>query len=757
MIPTIYGTSSVPSAPPAPFSAPTMSDYDSSDSELHRAIALSLQEIQRAPVIDLLSDDENDRLDVPSGRRRAPVESDRVGLARTSNRRPSEGTLDTGPPGHTNAGTAAVDGATAQASASQPASTPGPLGTQPGLSGIAGVERKRMEEERLARVRKRKAASISPPPLSRKAAVRQQSPLSSSSAGVGTDWHSIGKGKMSQQSIPAPSDPVREKISTRNPRSEGQEALFPIPRSLVDSTPTTLHDVAMDPRARARAHAHAQEVSSHRTANDKSRLPEVLSYKQQLDLLAPGIHFPNGAVKKTWVYGCPRQDDIKIEEVLQKEDLELAVLSAYQWDDEWILRKINMRKTKLICVVQAESEEQKVQIRANVPSNMRFCFPSMEGQINCMHSKLQLLSHPTHLRVVVPSANLVPYDWGEEGGVMENIVFIIDLPRLPNMQRITVDETTAFGRELLRFLGAMGIDEAVTDSILNFDFSKTSHLAFIHSIGGSHFGTDWKFTGYCGLGSAIQELGLSTKHALEIDIVSASIGNLTGDFLKSIYLAAQGDNGTTELNWRTNKPPQNKSSSKQSETELLVSKGIEGDFRLYFPSRETVASSKGGLGAGGTICFQSRWFDSPTFPRSIMRDCKSKRPGLLMHNKMLFVRPRIPLRVNGSEGIRKCVAWAYLGSANLSESAWGRLVRDRTTKQPKLNIRNWECGVVVPVHTQELSDLETEGKGKDVDKRSSGCKAGPPGMDVFDGVIPVPMVVPGEEYGRKRPWFYSEQ
>lgn len=52
--------------------------------------------------------------------------------------------------------------------------------------------------------------------------------------------------------------------------------------------------------------------------------------------------------------------------------------------------------------------------------NFRFCFPSMEGQINCMHSKLQLLAHPTHLRIAVPSANLVPYDWGETG-VMENV------------------------------------------------------------------------------------------------------------------------------------------------------------------------------------------------------------------------------------------------------------------------------------------------------------------------------------------------
>lgn len=43
-----------------------------------------------------------------------------------------------------------------------------------------------------------------------------------------------------------------------------------------------------------------------------------------------------------------------------------------------------------------------------------------------MHSKLQLLFHLTHLRVVIPTANLTPYDWGEAievggEGVMENV------------------------------------------------------------------------------------------------------------------------------------------------------------------------------------------------------------------------------------------------------------------------------------------------------------------------------------------------
>lgn len=44
----------------------------------------------------------------------------------------------------------------------------------------------------------------------------------------------------------------------------------------------------------------------------------------------------------------------------------------------------------------------------------------MDGPVNCMHSKLMLLFHPDYLRIVVPSANLVPYDWGEVG-VMENV------------------------------------------------------------------------------------------------------------------------------------------------------------------------------------------------------------------------------------------------------------------------------------------------------------------------------------------------
>lgn len=56
-----------------------------------------------------------------------------------------------------------------------------------------------------------------------------------------------------------------------------------------------------------------------------------------------------------------------------------------------------------------------------MPENViRFVFPPMDGIANFMHSKLQLLKYPQSLRIVVPSGNLVPYDWGETGA-MENV------------------------------------------------------------------------------------------------------------------------------------------------------------------------------------------------------------------------------------------------------------------------------------------------------------------------------------------------
>ena len=100
-----------------------------------------------------------------------------------------------------------------------------------------------------------------------------------------------------------------------------------------------------------------------------------------------------------------------------------------------------------------------------------------------MHSKLQLLKYPQSLRIAVPSGNLVPYDWGETG-VMENTVFLIDLPRLEDSAtpEASSNASTLFKEELIYFLRAQGLDDSLVKSLDNYDFSATARYGFIHSM-----------------------------------------------------------------------------------------------------------------------------------------------------------------------------------------------------------------------------------------------------------------------------------
>ncbi|KAF5026408.1 hypothetical protein F66182_1536 [Fusarium sp. NRRL 66182] len=433
------------------------------------------------------------------------------------------------------------------------------------------------------------------------------------------------------------------------------------------------------------------------------------------------LPFTEGAIKRTWAKGYPRtSEDIKIEEVLQKDKLELALLSSYQWDDEWLMSKIDLRKTKLLLLAFADSEAQKSDMQSNAPPGIKFVFPKMNGP-GAMHSKLQLLKYSDHLRVVVPTANLVPYDWGETG-VMENMVFLIDLPRLKDS---ALYQPTAFSTELGRFLSATGVGESMVSSLANYDFSQTKHLGFVYTIPGGHQGESLKRTGYSGLGASVASLGLATDDPIEVDFVCASLGSLNYDLVGAVYKACQGDDGMAEYKSRTGRAgaaAKNKASNPWKEK-------LKDLFRIYFPTDETVGKSRGGRNvsttirdseAAGTICVQPKWWRSSSFPTELMRDCVNTRDGLLMHSKMILVhssgalsetqagsqsqsekklpQTRLEPRQRDKEPISSAepkaedtpLGWVYVGSANLSESAWGRIVKDRATGQPKMCCRNWE-------------------------------------------------------------------
>lgn len=126
--------------------------------------------------------------------------------------------------------------------------------------------------------------------------------------------------------------------------------------------------------------------------------------------------------------------------------------------------------------------------------NIRLCFPPMEGQVNCMHSKLMLLFHRDYVRIAIPTANLTPFDWGCVGGALENVcpsmelisqvltrqsVFLIDLPR---KTAGSGDSKMPFYEELVYFLKASTVNENIIAKLDSFDFSQTTHIAFVHTM-----------------------------------------------------------------------------------------------------------------------------------------------------------------------------------------------------------------------------------------------------------------------------------
>ncbi|KAI4736222.1 phospholipase D/nuclease [Aureobasidium sp. EXF-12298] len=503
--------------------------------------------------------------------------------------------------------------------------------------------------------------------------------------------------------------------------------------------------------------------------------------KEQSDA-SSSLQYPRGTVKKTWAFGHARANDIKIEEVLERSTLRTALLSAFQWETDWIMAKLNLQQTKVIMVMQADNEAVKQQYRQET---------AYLGMINCMHSKLMLLFHPHKLRVVVPSANLTSYDWGEQG-IMENSVFLVDLPRLEDTALNDASSLPQFGRELLFFLEKKGCDDDILKGVLNFDFSNTQGLAFVHSVGGTHYGEDMERTGYVGLSTAIRELhpasqfSICSQSNLQIDYPASSMGSLNDEFLTIMHNAARGEDATAT-------PATTSRTAPKPFQDAIPTTKIREDFRIYFPTHSTVATSTGGVLSGGTICHRSEWWNRPGFPRECFRDYRSKRPGMLSHNKIMYARG---INEKGEQ-----VAWRYSGSANLSESAWGKLSWDRKNKEWKIGCRNWECGVILPVLKKELTkeeqqpstkmpevmvlsddDAETESEvedastdsdgeaphknGKDKkdtkvsNKKAEGIKSKPmaakaevPDMSVF-GPENIPFEYPGAAYDGKDPWFF---
>ncbi|ORY85104.1 tyrosyl-DNA phosphodiesterase-domain-containing protein [Protomyces lactucae-debilis] len=418
----------------------------------------------------------------------------------------------------------------------------------------------------------------------------------------------------------------------------------------------------------------------------------------------PTLRFDKGQVLLTTAPNRPLPGHISIDEIFQRRSLKTAVLSSFSTDTAWLASKLDIGRTEVVlCMHAHEQEHDRHLMDCRRLPKFSLVFPSLKGGISCMHSKLQLLFYDTYLRIAVPTANLVSFDWGEElseygPGYLDNNVFVLDLPfrqvhhsgeLLKTFEKrghvtskslhhtVKVHHDIPFLLNLILYVLRAGYPDRILTQLLSHDFSGARGFDFVATIGGYHYGEAIHDSGRLALARAVKRAEYPTVQQPRITALASSLGSLDWRFVNTLAQAMMGQS----------------LSGKEAVSPHSIDQ-IAATFRIAFPTMQAVHQASAGA---GVIFFARKCIgekkakkqQSDHFPEPCLYEYHPKKAGVLSHTKAIVCedldRP--------GQGL------AYLGSANLSASAWGdKVTLDTKTKQEKIFHRNWETGVLLPAN-----------------------------------------------------------
>jgi len=314
-----------------------------------------------------------------------------------------------------------------------------------------------------------------------------------------------------------------------------------------------------------------------------------------------------------------------------------------------------------------------------------------------------LAFHKEFTRLCIPTANLVDYDWHS----VENAVWIQDFPlRDPQLASDPSGASTQIGTTLASVFTSLGVPRGLwVPGLHNTDLSRGDENArLVFSRAGCYQDSsidhttveDWRESryGHPALARSLRELGCvpSENEVVEIEYQGSSIGNYSDVWLREFYNSSCGlapEFGGIASHFTGKKKPND---------QLRI--------KVIFPTLETVKSSVLGPDGAHTLFCRSSTWNALNFPRHLFHDGLSKRTGVLMHTKMILGTFR--RRDNsGSSNQSSNRAFLYVGSHNFTASAWGRILPWTKTKPRRLQISNYELGIVLKMTEKDASDAAT--------------------------------------------------
>ncbi|KAI0451009.1 tyrosyl-DNA phosphodiesterase I [Xylaria acuta] len=287
------------------------------------------------------------------------------------------------------------------------------------------------------------------------------------------------------------------------------------------------------------------------------------------------------------------------------------------------------------------------------------------------HSKILLLVYPAFLRIVITSCNMMYID--TELG--DNHWYIHDIPKRSSQ---STRSPAGFEADLLSHMEALGAPKAFLDSIRGvYDYSGVKvHL--LTSAPGTCSGAKAEQQGLLRLRRIVKQLNLKlpekeSSGELQLEVCTASVGNLSAKWLNGFYDCALGED-TLQTHDGTRDVPK---------------------LKLFYPTTQDVKNAdEAAQDAASNIgCHTRPWDTAPQDVKRVFHHYESKDRGKLFHQKFILAyNPRDTTQLP---------YYVYVGSANLSQSAWGALEHDKrgnelTSDKKLIKLANFECGVLIP-------------------------------------------------------------
>lgn len=287
------------------------------------------------------------------------------------------------------------------------------------------------------------------------------------------------------------------------------------------------------------------------------------------------------------------------------------------------------------------------------------------------HSKILALVYPNFLRVVITSCNMMDVDTE----LNDNHWYIHDLPKLPARK----DPSSDFETGLLAHLQALGTPQEFVDSIQGqYDYS-TVKVKLVTSVPGVHSGAKADNHGLLRLRKIVKDLAPDLAKAkankeLRLEVCAASIGQLNAKWLDGFFDCAIG-----------------RKHIEVPEADCAV----PSELKVFYPTSEDVNDKNGEPqpGSANIGCHIRPWVSAPKAVQDLFHHYHSKEPGRIFHQKLIMAY--------NPEDTAGLPHYVYVGSANLSQSAWGALENDKRGNEATNGLKlvktaNYECGVVVP-------------------------------------------------------------